>query len=191
MTRSRRPVDARSNTSLWQEQHRRGGESPYAWLFIAQSLGRATELLWHQHEEDVRNLEHAKIGDVCEADLSRATMLLAALTVENLLKGICVTKEPAFNKKSKFSIKSHGLLDLARRADIVLNEDEQDLVERLESFVIWAGRYPIPLSHEEMLPKTLPSGGFAPLTLVKGTDIKVWRKLVLKVQEVIEISRSR
>lgn len=190
MTQSRRPVDPRPDASLWQEQHRRGGESPYAWLFMAQSLERATELLWNQYGEDMRNLEHAKVGDAFPSEVARPAMLLASLTVENLLKGACVAKEPAFDLNHEFHLKTHKLLDLAGRANIVLNEDEQDLVERLESFLKWAGRYPIPLSYEDMRPRTQPAGGFSTLAVVRGTDIDVWRKLVRKVQEMIDTSRT-
>jgi hypothetical protein len=65
---------------------------------------------------------------------------------------------------------SHDLLRLLGRAGITLNEAESYLVERLEVFVTWAGRYPIPLTLEGYLPRTAPHGGSGSLRIYLSSD---------------------
>ena len=191
MSSTRSPIDPRPDREFWKEQHRRGVEWPLSWLVSAESLERSTEILWEQDKRDVEALEGASVGDPTPAFVTRVAMLLAALTIENLLKGICVAREPARNQKGEFQIKTHKLLDLADRADVELRKEENDLLESLEAFIEWAGRYPRPLRYEDMLPRTLRSGGFGPLGGgVSGGDIKVWRELVHRLGDRLRSSIS-
>lgn len=59
---------------------------------------------------------------------------------------------------------------MLERAGITLNEAESYLVERLEVFVTWAGRYPIPLTLEGYLPRTAPHGGSGSLRTYISSD---------------------
>ncbi len=191
MNASRRPIDPRAGHELWKEQHRRGLEWPLSWLVSADSLARATEILWEQHERDFQALEGVKVGDPTPEFVGHIAMLLAGLTMENLLKGICVASEPALDRKGEFQIKTHNLLELADRADMRLTKDENDLLESLEVAIGWAGRYPRPLRYEDMLPRTLHSGGFASLAGVRSEDIKVWRELVCRLRDRLDSSTRR
>ena len=110
-------------------------------------------------------------------------MLLAAFTLEDLLKGNLVeTAKGALNKSGRFRYDRHDLLDLAGKANIALSEQETDLVERLDVYLKWAGRYPIPLVYDDLLPRTLPSGGFSVQTYGSSADRGIWRALVQRIQ---------
>jgi hypothetical protein len=83
-------------------------------------------------------------------------MLLSGLAIENLVKGILVGRNPEVVSPDKFDLNQlagskggHGLLKLAQQASPALSHDEVDILGRLETFVIWAGRYPIHLRSAE------------------------------------------
>jgi hypothetical protein len=92
--------------------------------------------------------------------------MLGALAIEDLLKAIRVPMVTAlFDKRGAFTLDTHDVLKLAEDAGIPLSKEEHYLLERLKQFLTWAGRYPIPVFSEEMRPRTLPNGGFAPRTI--------------------------
>jgi len=104
------------------------------------------------------------------------------LAVENYLKGNLITQEAALTASGRFAHKTHRLFDLAERTTVSLTPGELDLIERLEVNLEWVGRYPIPLSYEDLLPRTMPGGGFAPRTSVTNTDRTTWRGLLSKLR---------
>ena len=182
---SRSPIDPRASSHFFREQHERGASSPGSWLFIAEELERATEILWRQTIDDSEFIQAAKVGDEIPPTAGAAAMLLAGLTVENLLKGICVADEPALNEDGEFRLKTHKLLDLAERSHVSLQPDTRRLVERLEAAVEWAGRYPVSLKYEDMMPRTLPNGGFASLGGWRSSDLARWRALVADLRTTL------
>ena len=191
MTVKRRPVDPRPGDYLAKLLHRRGAESGASWFVSASELERATEILWAQVEQDWAQIHDLPPEAAPPQFIICPTMLLAAATIENSLKGICVSREPALDKNGAFRLKTHKLLDLFDRIKFQLSADELDLVERLEVFLEWAGRYPVPLTHHSMLPRTHPSGGFGSLTYRLGSDREVWHRLVRRLDELLESLLSR
>lgn len=179
---SRKPIDPRGGRKLFQEQHKRGAESRAAWHMVGAELERAAELLWDQHDHDMQSTQHAVVGDAVPPLLLPAAVLLAALAVENYLKGNLVLQEGALTASGHFAHKTHKLLDLAERTKLSPTAAELDLLERLEVNLEWAGRYPIPLNYEDLLPRTMPGGGFATRTYVTSTDRQTWRGLVSKLR---------
>jgi hypothetical protein len=80
-------------------------------------------------------------------------MLFIGLAFENLIKGILigrdstlVTKE-AIKKRGILNNNGHGIKEGANRV-ICLTEQELQLLARIEEYLIWAGRYPLPLNSD-------------------------------------------
>lgn len=69
-------------------------------------------------------------------------MLLTAIAFENLLKGIAVAAEPTGWKALKAD-GGHGISTFAAMFT-TLSEPESDLLQRLQEYLLWAGRYIIP-----------------------------------------------
>jgi hypothetical protein len=69
-------------------------------------------------------------------------MLLTAAAFENLLKGIAVAEDANGWQRLK-SDSGHGISDFAR-ALIQLSDAESNLLQRLQEYLVWAGRYTIP-----------------------------------------------
>lgn len=55
-------------------------------------------------------------------------------------------------------IRSHNLVGLCQKCGIPLNNDEITLLKELTTYVEWQGKYPIPLTLDEMWPKKQQDG---------------------------------
>lgn len=161
---TRLPIDKRSPRDFWDDQHKALASDQIAWVLTADELLRAFELLARQAEEDVRLREDR----TCQFPrIFGQAMMLAALAIENLLKAIRLPQIGSlFDKRGAFVLVTHDILQLATDAGVSLSADEQILLERLEQYLTWAGRYPVPLRSEEMRPRTLPNNGYSPRTYI-------------------------
>ena len=80
-------------------------------------------------------------------------MLLTGLAFENLIKGILIGGDKTVVDQQKINNRlwnvrgGHGIAELAKRVASVTS-DELDLLRRLEEYLFWAGRYPLPLNSE-------------------------------------------
>jgi len=86
----------------------------------------------------------------------RVERMLWGYSFENLFKAIIISdlKQNEEITKVPFSeIKSHDLLQLAKKGTIELSEEEGFYLRILEKCAVWAGRYPIP-SKKHQLPQT-------------------------------------
>jgi hypothetical protein len=153
------------------------GRSPLAWRQTSDMLWRAAQTLLRQHAHDVR-LGRAGASTIDThnvrlfAVIFRRThaapppavapvyMMIAGLSLEALVKGILVAREPtrisagADGHKLDIAWKApeHLSLDLMRAAGYQTTAEEKSLIERLAMFVRWAGRYPTPKLAAELGP---------------------------------------
>jgi hypothetical protein len=160
---TRLPIDKRAPRDFWDKQHKKLASTQIVWVLRADELLRAFELLARQAEDDLRLLNENETSH--PPSVSGTAIMLGALAIENLLKAIRLPQvTPLFDKRGAFKLDTHDMLKLADDTGIRLSKEEQILLERLEQYLIWAGRYPIPLFSEETRPRTLPNGGIAPRT---------------------------
>ncbi len=76
-------------------------------------------------------------------------MLLIGLSFENLTKGILIERDPTLVAKDRIESGilargGHGIAE-AVRGIIKVSSDEFQLLRRVEEYLFWAGRYPLPL----------------------------------------------
>jgi hypothetical protein len=94
-------------------------------------------------------------------------MTLAAFAIENLLKGLAITKDPTLVQPTPSdpdelldqALRTHRLRRLAELARTAVSDAEQELLETLTDFVRWAGRYPFPLRAKDSAPRPGAEGG--------------------------------
>ena len=132
---------------------------------------RAARILLPAIQSDLRAVVSGSATSM-EAPLSQIYLLLTGLAAENLAKAVIVAGRDAVVTDDRLAddLKTHWLLDLIRRAGVVLSEEDSHLVERLEAHVTWAGRYPIPAKLDDFLPRQHPSGGFGSLAHFVSSD---------------------
>ena len=80
-------------------------------------------------------------------------LMLVGMAFENLGKALLIQMKSPIAKNGTFMHKSHKLIDIFNDANIKVSKEENFLLERLEQYIIWAGRYPIPKKYEELLPR--------------------------------------
>lgn len=134
------------------------------WERKSLSLRRAALLLHEQVSLDWGIMEphlgSGKSVDLGEAgiDLSAPRTMLNGLAIESLVKAIWVRHRDPIDPAGRFLIGHHRTFDLISELSISLYEEEEDLLHRLESYVVWAGKYPTSRRASELLPKVLQSG---------------------------------
>lgn len=120
--------------------------SPAFWLDYAEELYEsATTLIASDRDLRVARLDPIR-GPSVQSPHSRAYLLLAAFSLENLLKGIAVARDPQLvaNGELAPALRSHGLLSIARDvAKVVLNGPQRQTCGILESAIPTWGRYPV------------------------------------------------
>ncbi|MEW6076757.1 MAG: hypothetical protein AB1724_02980 [Thermodesulfobacteriota bacterium] len=178
-----------ANHEKWIEQYSRRLSWPMSWLSVALSLRRAAAVLWEDVKKDNDKFLNDELEEI-QRSISHHCLMLLGLSIENLLKGLCVSKFGAFNKNNKFKFTTHKLLVLCEKIDLSLSEEEQYLMEVLEQFVIWAGKFPGPLEYTDLIPRYQKNSGYAPLNSVSESDIKnsfnTIDRLAIELEEKIQ-----
>lgn len=118
------------------------------WYQKSVSLYASASLIWDgmnspKEREFIKRLDLKSEFSVGLGCLDNYLMMFG-LSYEVMLKAICIRKRIPLSK-------SHKIHELAKRAEITLNEKEVLLLSILSEFVIWEGRYPIPTNHEFMI----------------------------------------
>jgi hypothetical protein len=188
----RRPIDPRGPKDWWEDQFRKQAELPFMWELSAVTLRCAVEVLYEEVKNDIRQLGKPRKSKSVRPSLHGVCLMLCWLMLENLLKAVLISRASPLDSKGRFILKGHGLLNLADRVGLKLSENESFLMERLTHFVEWAGKYPVPLTNEPMLPRTLPQGGFAPLhhSLI-GADFEGARRIANRLERLLPGKRIR
>lgn len=167
------PPDPRSRQHVWNEQYQLLKGNPMPWLLKAWSLIDAFEVLIADDERKEGTGEPRRVQGVA--------YMLAGFAIENLLKGQLVARQAASERAGRFKFNSHDLRQLAQDAGYNVTDDENRLLERVQQFAVWTGRYPIPMEPDDMRPRATPDGGFAPRTFHQlGEDWPAIRELVAR-----------
>jgi hypothetical protein len=134
--------------------------SPSSWLEYGEELRDAAEILWRAEEEGVRvdvrlDFEHiVKQSEVVSA-ISRPYLLLAGFSLENILKGLVVVREPRHITGGVLSneLKTHDVRALCGKIPgLILSIDEEKFCRQVTDAIPYWGRYPIPLEQNRLMP---------------------------------------
>ena len=128
--------------------------NPAFWRAKSKELHRAALVVAKQVGEDwaalMRNAEAKDAGHITDipdppTNIMPQFVLLAAFSLENMLKGLILFKEPGLVTGGKTTdvLRSHDLIALADRAGVQLTDDEANLCKLASSASTYWGRYPI------------------------------------------------
>lgn len=138
---------------------------PSEWQVYARELKTAAELLWNSKDNRMR-IEILDLADEVDGEMvrrqttsryysiSRPYVLLAGFALENLLKGMLVSRDPDHITSGQLSddLRSHHILSLINElGDIELDDNERRFCEMAESAIPYWGRYPIPLNKNKIM----------------------------------------
>lgn len=131
-------------------------------MMTANQLFHSADILiekYLQSKESVKQLKSGKVELNSPEEnalndyglIDQATMLVA-LGIENMIKGIWINKNNCTSldiNKLPEEIRTHNLTSLCNKINLQLSIEEEILLRHLETYILWKGRYPIPLKLEE------------------------------------------
>lgn len=164
-------------------------KSPAAWALSARRLRQAARVLWDLHQKDLKGLiDGQRISTLAHLETAPVALMLEGLAVENLAKGALVRAKPPSESRSLPSeLNHHKVGQLLKKAGVSLAPEEMALIERLERFVVWAGRYPVPKTVEGTA--TVPPGGRVrnmPSNLWFSSDVDNAERLCQKLESFLD-----
>ncbi|MGO9620239.1 MAG: hypothetical protein ACLPT6_02390 [Desulfobaccales bacterium] len=167
------------------------------WQSEASSLRRAAQIL---RQEAQRNWDDKRRSEAMDKgtynfppDLVGVIALLNGLAIENLLKGLWVkTNNPVVvvNGNLINELKTHKVITLIKDVNLkgvkfTLSDEERDLMVRLEKYVKWAGRYPIPKHSQELDPQPLQDGTKFPLCFRFNYDENLISSIIKRLETLL------
>jgi hypothetical protein len=157
------------DAAYWFDFARDAAQNPEGWRYAAGMLKVGADKLLDAHIEETRRIHDAyeQAGQAGRRDLSEIYaelevgpfltpiyLMLSGLAIENLAKGIAVARNPQHGEPNdKGIVVKWGHLNsgLLTGFGIKLDANERVLVDRLATFVDWAGRYPVAREVEKMV----------------------------------------
>jgi hypothetical protein len=125
---------------------------PETWAIAARRQLAVSRHLF-AHEASLRSAPHSAFEE--RSGSHYAAYLHAGFAVENAAKAALVARDPAvitdrgtIDKTKLGSNGGHGLRSIAQSVLTSLSHDEQTLLDKLQEYVVWAGRYTIPMNAE-------------------------------------------
>ena len=184
MSRRQSPIARELPKHFAGEKYRRACEEPFPWLVKARELRRAASLIWVQFSSELTAFATGG-EDSGEPFTGGVAMMLYAFAAENYLKAGLAAKGLGQLPNGNFAMKSHKLEDLANELGITLEPRDRELLEKLEYFLEWAGRYPIPLFAEALYPRAMLDGSKASMVGLSSGDQQRVDALLDKIQTVL------
>ncbi|MBV9469336.1 MAG: hypothetical protein JOZ57_08825 [Abitibacteriaceae bacterium] len=119
--------------------------TPSMWLDMAEELKISADVMLRELNKVMRiSNDVGNIGDIQKQKLAymHSYMLLSGFAIEHLIKGILIADNPLLvTDKLSGDLTKHTLMQLSKNAKLSLLSDEEELLGRLEVYVVWAGRY--------------------------------------------------
>jgi len=118
------------------------------WGSSAQILRDAADALFRFHYQALWRL-------AIEQDVDLQILMLAGLSIENLAKGLWIQQNagrfPMMRGRLPSELKGHErTVELLRDAKVPITTRERAFVRKLQAFVVWEGRYPVPMRVERL-----------------------------------------
>jgi hypothetical protein len=163
------PVDF--DPKEFEQRQFEAAQRPIAWLLSAERLRSAADaILKHELPTEIPYFqaravaEHEAITDAYRdgKEAGSATIraiapnyppaqLLYAYAIENVMKGLIVSKSPNLIQEARLArdLTTHNIIKLAEMAAFAVHVQEVPVLRALSELSVWAGRYPVALSRAD------------------------------------------
>ena len=169
----------------WRRMFEMGADNPQAWRMSAENLLRGARAV---------GSEICISGTLTDTIVSVQAMLIG-MSIECSLKALWLkqdrryaTRGEGFLRDGKLNLRviegarKHKLRKMATTVGLS-DVAELELLERLSWFISWAGRYPVPLSAGQMLPKNMENSGQVIPRVISVEDLKKADGLAVRLLE--------
>lgn len=182
----------------YESAYKQLAEDPERWISSARNLLAASDRLWLSVRADfsLRRSEGTSGGgdhaDVAQSHTSAEPylqhaavyLMVAGFAIENALKAVRVKQDRAIVGEAKKAgtvglsreILTHDLQRLAKEVGVMLSDSERNLLERLQAYLVWAGRYPVAVTAK----------GQAAVQLIWESDQEVIAGFFVKVETMFQ-----
>ena len=160
------------------------GQDAQMWLEQATQLKMSADVILVELEKILPRSQVLPGVRVKKLAYIHSFMLLTGLAFENLIKGILIGRDKTVVDQQKINSRlwnirgGHGIAELAKRVASVTS-NESDLLRRLEEYLFWAGRYPLPLNSDVYFKNQN-------LLTFKTTDIALINQLFDRLAEILK-----
>ena len=167
------PGDAPEDFPRWV--HDNTGENPLAWQASARDLLDAAKAVKGNTYD---------LGDGLMHSLTAVQAMLLGMALECLLKGMYIKRHRVWDEPDKAhaiarggkyvgvdGAGDHQLVQLAEAAAARVNDQERTTLARLTNFVLYAGRYPIPMRVQNMRPVKTRDGHTVAPDFISGGEL--------------------
>lgn len=131
---------------------------PKSWLAVADEFYRAAEVVGKNIvpfvEYEIEDAEKGTTDIKVAISPSRTYFYLMGSAIEYLIKGHIIYQNPSLLTKGNFEhIETRNFTTLIKEIkEIELDDDEFDIVKRIEQVIPYWGRFPIPLGYIGIIP---------------------------------------
>jgi hypothetical protein len=157
-----------------------------AWLAQANQLKMSADIIAMELQDKMARIRFEQGLDSQFLAFLKSYMLMIGMAFENLVKGILVGRDPSLVSRELISNKllprgGHGISDGAKKVCSISNE-EFELLRRLEEYLVWAGKYPMPLKSEVFLNSQTPEN----LRSFSWADFELINKYFDRLAEILD-----
>ena len=121
---------------------------PVFGLWLLKRLKLSGDVLFGVYAHDLDALgDDVSALELDYLEIGGVVSMLLGMALENLLKAIIISKCPIIehgNKLRNWPKDGHDLISLAEKAGIPLDHQYDQILQRLTTYIRWAGRYPVP-----------------------------------------------
>lgn len=121
-----------------------------SWILQSKKHFFIAEMAWNEFWEARDFSKKTDMDSLRQVALIECAMMHWGFSIENSAKGVLVAKDPTIISDGKISKISwgdtgHEISEIVKLVKEKLDSKEIDLLDRAQSFIIWAGRYPTPM----------------------------------------------
>lgn len=165
------PLGSTSEKDFRETQFEETANADLLWLFRADALKRAGDIIHPFYEQasgqfmellrggagerasttDPQSVADEQASLLRKMRLGEVWYLLLGLAIEDLAKGILVSKYGALDSNKRFKHRGHNLSLLVEQCGVDLTQEDRDVLESLKKYVAWKGRYPVSLSSSDFV----------------------------------------
>jgi hypothetical protein len=156
MTKRKGEFHATELQGCWLSKYAQAAANPLGWELSAKHLKESADLIFDYFRpvlESAGPSDAEKERLVNTLNLLGSYYLLAALALENLLKGILVEDRPQYVREDGWKgPRHHDLSKLCKEAKLMdeLSPRQKTVIERLTGYLVWAGRYPLFVNEKDL-----------------------------------------